>query len=127
MSRQYPQSHITKVMVLDGLIFLCGLMALATPLIHGFYPADIETTSHVALGALICVLSVFRVLLAYGAAWMELPIFALGLIVFMMPRIMHMRWEEHYNHGHLIFGGAVMVLAVISALVTIPQIKNKTL
>jgi len=113
-----------KIMILDGLIFLGGLMCLATPVIHGMFPGDIDTTAHVALGALICVLAAFRVLLGYGAAWMEIPIFAFSLIAFMMPRIMHMQWEGHYNHGHMVVGGLMMVLSAISLLVTVPVIKK---
>jgi hypothetical protein len=124
MPTTYPQSHMVKVMILDGLIFCAGLMALATPIIHGFFPGDVDTTAHVAIGALVCLLAAFRVLLAYGAAWMEPPLFVLGLITVCLPRIMHMRWDEQYAMGHYIFGGAIMALAVISVLLTIPAARK---
>jgi hypothetical protein len=124
MLSEYPKAHMTRVMGLDALIFIVGLATLVSPLLMGDYPADIDTTAHVALGALIAVLAVFRVLIAYGAVWIEVCLFFLGLIVLRMPAMTHMQWDPKYNTGHLVAGGAVMVLSVISAALTVPVLKQ---
>ena len=127
MQSEYPRSHMTRTMLLDGLIVVIGLFMLSMPFIgyfvhHDphFYPADVDTTSHVALGALIATLAVFRVLVAYGSLWVEVCLFVLGLLVFSLPRIMVMQWHHEYNTTHMLAGGAVMALSVISGLMTIP-------
>jgi uncharacterized membrane protein len=115
-----------KIMPLDTLICIIGLILAASPFIKHNFPADIDTTSHVALGMLIAVPAAFRAAVAYASLWIEVVEFFLGLIVFRLPTIMHMRWNAEYNTAHLALGGAVMVLAILSALVTLPYVNKKS-
>jgi len=124
MEYEYPRSHVTRTMILDGLIFLIGLALLATPLIGHFYPGDIDTSSHVALGAAIATLAVFRVLLAYGSVWVEVILFFLGLIAMSMPAIMHKSWMHDYTLAHHLGGIGIMLLSVISGLLTLAAAKH---
>ena len=70
--------------------------------------------------ALIATLAVFRMLLGYGSIWLDVVLIALGAITFLLPTFMHMRWNAHYNMGHMVGGGIVVAVAVISLLITIP-------
>jgi hypothetical protein len=120
MDRPYPRSHVTMIMGLNALSFLVGLALLVGPFVTGFYPGDIDTTVHAAVGALIATLAVFRMLLGYGSIWLDVVLIALGAITFLLPTFMHMRWNAHYNMGHMVGGGIVVAVAVISLLITIP-------
>ena len=60
----YPKSHIRRIMALDSLIALLGLTLLLSPFANHAFPGDIDTTAHVALGALIATIAIFRALLA---------------------------------------------------------------
>lgn len=120
MERQYPKSHITRIMAIDGLVLVIGLALIATPFVKHFFPGDVDTTVHVALGALIAVLSFFRLALGYGSIWIDFCLFWLGLIVLRLPVIMHMQWNSGYNTAHLAAGGIVMAVAVLAAILTIP-------
>ena len=124
MPPEYPAPHITRIKILDSLIFLAGLFILAYPAIHNFYPGDIDTTVHVALGCLITVCAAFRVLVAYGSAWLEIVLIVLGLITYRLPHFMHMQWNDHYALAHLIAGVAIIALALISALLTFSQLRK---
>ena len=126
MEYAYPKSHIMKIKALDGIIFLVGMALAAGPFAMRTLPGSPETTSHVTLGALIALLSVFRVLLAYGSYWIEVCLLLLGLITFCMPIIRHMHWNAQYTTAHFAAGGIIMACALISALVTIPVIKTRT-
>ena len=125
MERTYPKGHITRTMALDGMIFLIGLAMLAGPFVSRTFPGSLDTTDHVALGALIATLAIFRVAVAYGSIWIEVVLFVLGLVTFCLPRILHMQWSPHYNTGHLVGGGLIMVLSVLSAALTWPVLKQR--
>ena len=116
----YTKSDMIKIVPLDGLICIIGLILAASPFIKYNFPADIDTTTHVALGMLIATPAAFRVLTAYASLWVEVVLFFLGLIVLRLPVIMHMQWSDEYNLAHLVLGGAVMALSVLSLIVTIP-------
>ena len=124
MEYEYPRSHMTRTMILDGLIFLIGMALLATPVIGRFYPGDIDTTSHVGLGAGIATLAIFRVLLAYGSVWIEVALFFLGLVAAMMPVIMVKSWNHDYTFAHHVAGFGIMILSVISGLLTLAAAKH---
>jgi hypothetical protein len=126
MTTIYPKSHIRRIMALDSLIALLGLALLASPFANHAFPGDIDTTVHVALGALIATLAAFRALLAYGGLWLECLLFIGGLLAFLMPRIQHMQWNHRYNTAHLAIGGLIMLLALLSAAFTVPQLRKRT-
>jgi len=78
----YTKSEIMKIVPLDGLIFILGLAVAAWPFLQPyFFPGDIDTTAHVALGMLIAAPAAFRVATAYASLWVEVVAFFLGLIV----------------------------------------------
>src|SRR3954466_15529284 len=84
METRYPHSHVLRTMALDGLIFIIGASLALSPFLFyylrrdpHFFPGDIDTTSHVALGALIGTLAIFRVAVAYGSLWVEIVLFFL--------------------------------------------------
>ena len=110
--------------MLDAIIFLAGACLLAIPAIMGFYPGAIDTTVHVTLGSLICVCAVFRVLVAYGSAWLEIVLCVLGILTLLLPFSMHMRWDPHYNFLHLADGAVVVALSILSALMTFAQLRK---
>jgi hypothetical protein len=116
----YTRSEMIKIVPLDGLICIIGLIVAVHPILTHNYPADIDTTAHVALGMLIATPAAFRVLTAYASLWVEVVLFFLGLIVLCLPTIMKMQWNREYNTAHLALGGAVMVLSILSLIVTIP-------
>jgi hypothetical protein len=120
----YEKSHMMKVMALDTLTCIIGLLVAAYPFITTLYPGDIDTTSHIALGMLIAAPAAFRVLTAYASLWVEVVLAAFGVLVLLMPKIMHMSWDKHYNTAHLAAGGAIIVLSLISLIVTIPVAKK---
>ena len=121
----YSKSHIMKIMGLDALTCIIGLVLAASPFAMRHYPGDIDTTVHVALGALIATPAAFRMLVAYGSLWVEVVLFFLGLIVLRLPAMMNMQWDGQYRTAHLAAGAAIMVLSVISLLLTIPVLKKK--
>jgi hypothetical protein len=132
---EYPRRLVAPIMGLDGLIFLIGLAVLVSPFLMGYFPdayptsvpGSQETTIHAALGAGIATLAVFRATLAYGSAWVELLNFVLGLITLSMPRIMSMQWNDGYSRGHLLAGGAIMALSMVSGLITIVAMRKMKL
>ncbi|HEY4330007.1 MAG TPA: hypothetical protein VGN88_09745 [Phycisphaerae bacterium] len=123
-SHNYPKSHVLKIKALDGIIFVIGLAMGVGPFALRTLPGSPETTAHVTLGALIAVFSVFRVLVAYGSFWIEVPLFFLGLIILCLPLIFHMQWNAPYNTAHLAGGGIIMACALISAVITVPVINR---
>jgi uncharacterized membrane protein len=125
MINEYSRGHMIRIGALNMIVFLVGLMTVLTPFIGGMYPGDLQTTDHVALGALICVLSIFRATLGFGSIWIDVCLFFLGLITFCMPRIMSMRWDDHYNSTHLMHGGIIMAIAVISIILTVPNLPSR--
>jgi hypothetical protein len=125
MVYEYARGHTIRIMALNMIIFFVGLFTLATPFMHGEFPGALDTTDHVALGALICVLSIFRAVLAFGSIWIDVCLFALGVIVLSMPTIMHMRWEGHYNFSHMLHGLIIMACSFISTILTIPVLKQR--
>ena len=121
----YTKNEIMKIVPLDGLICILGLVVAAWPFLQPYFiPGDIDTTSHVALGMLIATPAAFRVATAYASIWVEVVSFFFGLIVLSLPKIMHMSWNPGYNAAHMGIGGAVMVLSILSLLVTIPVVKK---
>ncbi|HVT79776.1 MAG TPA: hypothetical protein VHM90_03895 [Phycisphaerae bacterium] len=121
---EYPKSHMMKIMGLDMIIFLIGLLLAASPFATRAFPGDIDTTSHVALGALIAVLAIFRVLVAYGSIWIDIVLIAFGVITLSMPRIMHMMYDGTYNTAHLVLGAVIIVFSLISMFLTLPVMKQ---
>lgn len=121
----YPKSHILKVKAIDTLIAIIGLALAVSPFVEHAFPGDIDTTAHVAVGTLIFACGVFRAGIAYGSIWLEVVIFALGLIALCMPRMQHMQWNEKYNLAHLAAGGLCMLLAVVSGAITVPVLKKR--
>jgi len=121
---EYPKSHMMKIMGLDMIIFLIGLLLAASPFAARAFPGDIDTTSHVGLGALIATLAIFRVLVAYGSIWIDIVLIAFGLITLSMPRIMHMMYDARYNTAHLVLGAIIIVFSLISMFLTLPVIKQ---
>ena len=124
MTNEYPPAYILRIKAIDTISFLIGLVMLAIPAVHRFFPGDIDTTVHVALGCLIAVCAIFRVLVAWGSAWLEIVLFFLGLLVFLLPTFMHMRYEPHYHTVHMIAGAVLMAVSVISALMTFAQLRT---
>ncbi len=120
----YPKSHVVKIMGLDMLIFLIGLLLAAGPFAEQKFPGDFDTTVHVAVGALVAVLAIFRVLVAYGSIWIDIVLIAFGVITMSLPRIQHMMWNPQYNMAHLAAGGAIIVLSLGSLFLTLPVIKK---
>ena len=125
MVNEYPRGHVIRIMALNLLVFLIGFMTLITPFLHGDYPGSLQTTDHVTLGALICILAIFRATLAYGSMWIDVCLFVLGFITFMMPTITSMHWDGHYTSTHMMHGGIIMVVAVISAILTVPHLPSR--
>jgi hypothetical protein len=120
----YPKSHIVRIAALDSLAALLGLAILAWPFATHTFPGSGDTTAHVALGALIAVAAAFRALLAYGSLWLEIPLFAMGLITALLPRIQHMQWNHSYLVFHVAAGIALCALAALSAALTLPVLKR---
>jgi hypothetical protein len=116
--KPYPRGHVTGIMALNVLSLLVGLALVAGPFLKGLLPGAFETTLHVTLGTLIATLATFRVLLAYGAIWMDVVSFVLGLLTFLLPHNMHMEWNHEYTTAHFAAGGIVMGVAVISAIMS---------
>jgi len=124
VEEEYPKGHILKVKAFDTLIAIIGLALAVSPFVERAFPGDFDTTVHVALGTLIFVCGAFRAGIAYGSLWLEVVLFVFGLITFGLPRIQHMQWLDKYNTAHLVAGGLVMVLALISAAITVPVLKK---
>jgi hypothetical protein len=120
IDKTYPRTHVLAIATLNMLSVVVGLGMLLGPFLKHYYPGSFETTVHVALGGLIFIVAIFRAALGYGAIWMDVVLAAMGLIVFMLPTTMHMRWNGSYTMAHWVAGGVVMAVAVISALMTIP-------
>jgi hypothetical protein len=125
MINEYPAGYMLRIKAVDGIIFLAGLSTLAIPALFNFYPGDIDTTVHVTLGALVAVCAVFRVLVAYGSAWLEVVLCVLGIFIFMLPRWMHMSYDPRYATVHLALGAVIAVLAIISGLMTFAQLRSQ--
>ncbi len=126
MERTYSKSHILRIAALDSLSALLGLALLAWPFVTHTFPGSGDTTAHVALGSLITVAAAFRVLLAYGSAWLEIPLFAMGFVTAFLPHIQHMQWNHRYLAAHLAAGIALCALAALSGALTIPVLRNPT-
>ncbi len=122
--RHYPQSHVMAMMGLNMITFLIGLALAATPFLAHYFPGSLATTHHVALGALIALVAIFRVLVAHGSIWMDVVLFAFGFLTFMMPTWMRMHWNATYTTAHMAAGGIVMAVAVISALLTMATVSK---
>jgi hypothetical protein len=127
MTNEFPPSHILITKILDGILFLAGLFVLAIPAVHHFSPGDIDTSVHIALGSLIAICAIFRVLVAYGSAWLDIVLFVLGTLVFLLPHFMHMKYDPHYHTVHTILGALIMLLSALSAVFTFLQLsKSRT-
>src|SRR5690242_9688809 len=124
MEHTYTKSHMTKVMGLDTLTCITGLLLAVSPFAMHNFPADIDTTAHVALGMLIAAPAAFRVLVAYSSLWVEVVEMALAVIVLSLPTIMHQHWDPKYTNAHYAAGGAILVLSLISLVVTLPVTKK---
>jgi hypothetical protein len=125
MPTEYPMGYVIRVALLDLVITAIGVGLVLTPVALGFLPGAFDTTVHVALGALIATLGLFRVLLAHGSAWVEIVLIALGVLVLRLPHFMHMEWNDKYTMGHMGAGGVVIVLAIISGLMTWAHMKKQ--
>lgn len=122
-SRHYRRAYSSIILVLDGITTLIGLGVLFLVFTWATTPGDYEVTLHVTFGALIATLGFFRAVMGYGDWWPEVPLFVLGLFVFLLPHWFSMGWDPRYTNAHLAAGGAVMAISVISAIITI--IENK--
>jgi hypothetical protein len=120
MDKPYPKSHVMMIGALNMLSVLIGLAMLAAPFAKGWYPGGFDTTVHVALGALIAAAALFRAALGYGSIWLDVVLAALGVLTLMLPKWQHMQWNAGYTTAHLVGGGIVAAVAVLSLLVTIP-------
>ena len=69
---------------------------------------------------LIAVLGIFRAMLGYGSVWIDFCLFWIGLIVFQLPTIMHMRWSGGYTGAHMAAGGIIMGLSIVAWIMTVP-------
>jgi hypothetical protein len=116
--KDLPMGYVMKIAFLDAIITVIGLGIWFLPAVAGFYPGAFDTMVHVTLGALITILGFFRMALGHLSAWMEIVLIFLGLLVMRLPHFMSMEWNAKYNMGHLAAGGAVVVLAIISGLIT---------
>jgi hypothetical protein len=124
MNQSYPSGYVTRIKAIDSILFLAGLIVLAVPVLFHMYPGDIDVTVHVTLGALIAVPAIFRVLVAWGSAWLEVVIFVLGFFTLMLPKWMYMSYDGRYNTLHLAVGGVVMVLALISGIMSFAELRK---
>ena|ERR1035437_952623 len=124
MTNEYPAGYIVRIKIIDFLAFLIGLALLAIPAIHRFFPGDIDTSVHVAMGALVAVCAIFRVMVAWGSLWLEIVLAFLGFLTMRLPAFMHMQYDPHYNTVHLALGCLLMALAVISGLMTFFELQK---
>jgi glucose-6-phosphate-specific signal transduction histidine kinase len=124
MTDEYPAGYMLRIKVLDAIIFLIGLSLLATPAVFGFFPGAFDTTVHVTLGALISVCAVFRILVAYGSAWLEVVLCVLGVLTFFLPCFMHQYWHPQYATPHMIAGAVVVLVSVISGAMTFAYLRK---
>jgi hypothetical protein len=124
MINEYPAGYVNRIKAVDAIIFLAGLIVLAGPAIFGFYPGAIETTVHITLGALIATCAVFRVLVAWGSAWLEIVLCALGVLTFLLPKFMHLSYDPKYNTLLMVTGAVIIVFSLISALMTFGELKK---
>ena len=126
MDKAYPKSHVMMITGLNVISFLIGVMLVAGPFLKGELPGSFDTTVHAGLGALIATLAIFRAALGYGSIWIDVCLVVLGFLVLMLPtaKFMHMQWNTEYTMVHMVSGGIVMAVAVVSALATIPVIKK---
>jgi hypothetical protein len=124
MSEEYPPAYVLKIKALDTIIFLAGLAVLAAPIIFRFFPGDLDTTVHATFGAMITTCAVFRILVAYGSAWLEIVLCALGLLTFLLPKFMHMSHDNMYNTFHMLAGGIIILLSLVSAVFTFAHLRT---
>jgi hypothetical protein len=126
MDKPYPKSHVMMIMGLNIITFVIGLALMGAPFAKGWFPGDIDTTTHVGFGALIATLAIFRALLGYGSIWLDIVLIALGVFVFMLPKIMHKQYPEvaAYNFAHIAGGLIIVAVAVVSMLATLPVIRR---
>jgi hypothetical protein len=120
MEKTYPRTHVLTIAALNMLGVVIGLALAIGPFIKHYFPGSFETTVHIALGGLIFVCALFRAVLGYGSIWLDVCLAGMGLIVLMLPKTMHMQWNAGYTTAHLIAGGVVMAVAVLSLILTIP-------
>jgi hypothetical protein len=121
---EYPKSHVVKIMGLDMLIFLIGVLLAVGPFVERKFPGDFDTTVHIAVGALVAVLAIFRVLVGYGSIWIDVCLIAFGVITAALPKIQHMLWNQQYSVAHWVAGGVIIVFSLIAMMLTIPVIKK---
>jgi hypothetical protein len=131
MESAFSRGYVVRIMALDMITTIIGLAVWLSPFAIGyhramgeFYPGGYDTMLHVTFGALITVLGAFRVMLAYRSFWVEIVLIPLGLFVLLLPKWMHMQWDPTYNTAHLVGGGVVIAVAVISGLMTIVENKK---
>ena len=125
MQNEYSKGHMMRIMGLDAIVCILGLVLAVTPLIRHNFPADIDTTAHVTVGMLVATLAAFRVLLAYGSIWIDIVLIAFGVLALRMPAIMHMQWNAEYSTLHLVCGGGIVALSVLALILTVPVINKK--
>jgi hypothetical protein len=123
--REYRRSYALRILILDGIMSFIGLGLVLLVFTWARTPGDYEVTLHVTFGALICTLALFRAIMGYGDFWPEVVLFVLGFFVVMLPHWLSMQWDPRYANGHYVAGGIVMVFSVISALMTIIEMRGQ--
>ena len=108
-----------RIAFLAALNVLIGLATLAFPFLHGYGFSDGQTTTHVTLGALLTVLALFRLLLAYQYAWVDFLCAFLGLLILTLPWTTPNAWNPQYLTQHVAGGGAAVLFSLIGAVVTL--------
>jgi hypothetical protein len=124
MEIQYPKSHIHRIAALHSLIALLGLALFAWPFVTHTFPGSGDATNHVTLGTLIAVAAIFRAFLGYGSFWLDIPVFAMGLIALGLPHFTHMQWNHPYQVAHHAAGIAICLLSTLAAALTIPLVRS---
>lgn len=120
----YRKSYVSVIMALNGVTALLGLALLGGVFFWAGTPGDYDVTLHVTFGALIATLGIFQVLLGWGDIWPEVLLFVFGLFAFLLPNWMHQTSNAPYATGHYVAGGVIMAFSVISALLTIVEVKK---
>jgi hypothetical protein len=123
--REYRRSYAARILVLDGIMSLIGLGTVLLVFTWAKTPGDFQVTLHVTFGALIFTLGLFRAIMGYGDWWPEVVLFVLGLFVVLLPHWLSMAWDPKYANGHYVAGGIVMVFSVLSALMTMVEMRGR--
>lgn len=122
---ELPADFDLRVAAPAALNVLIGLALIALPFLQQFYPGcgpgSGQTTIHVALGAVLTVLALFRASLAYRSAWVDGLIAALGILILTLPWTTPMAWSHRYLTQHVAAGGGGVLLALVGAAATLAR------